>query len=207
MSAIEWTDQIVLKRCSKCRKFTERCHFRTDRSRKDNLRYICNNCSYPNNFKISRKFRREMLSKGKKYCRKCKEWLNHLQIHGGLCQKHQNEAYNNYYMTTDFKFRKRESNHARKRDILPIPIWVKHFLLDLFNNLCAYCGKKKATCFDHIIPIKKGGDSTPHNIAPSCGSCNGSKQDKDVYDWLTKKNYLISDKLEELLIRSMMIYG
>lgn len=60
-------------------------------------------------------------------------------------------------------------------------------LLDRDNWTCQCCGIKvhdekinnptKAN-IDHIIPISKGGDSTPENLQVLCRTCNLSKNDK-----------------------------
>lgn len=48
---------------------------------------------------------------------------------------------------------------------------------------CAYCGKHADT-IDHIVPRSKGGEDVADNIVPCCKSCNSSKKDKDLADFL-----------------------
>ena len=48
---------------------------------------------------------------------------------------------------------------------------------------CVYCGKKKATSVDHIIPQYYGGREHPDNLAPCCPGCNSSKSNKDLIVW------------------------
>lgn len=47
------------------------------------------------------------------------------------------------------------------------------------KGLCHYCNRKfKADqiTMDHVIPLARGGTSTPGNIVPACKSCNQSKK-------------------------------
>lgn len=199
-SAIEWTDA-TLKKCTKCQKYKTRCQFRTDRSRKDGLSYVCNNCNYPHDpSKPTKKFRSEMFEKGKKYCHRCKKWLEIKLIRNGLCRKHRNEEWNERYKDPIAGARIRARVQARKRGILFIPLEVKEYLSNLFKHKCAYCRKNKIESWDHIVPVKKKGNSEPYNIAPACISCNSSKQDKNVFDWMLSKKFKMCSQLESLII-------
>lgn len=42
---------------------------------------------------------------------------------------------------------------------------------------CVYCGSKQVKRWDHIIPIKKGGETVLGNMIPACSSCDDSKRD------------------------------
>ena len=46
----------------------------------------------------------------------------------------------------------------------------------IYHNRCAYCGHKPSKLtIDHVIPLSKGGGTTPDNIVPACFSCNSGK--------------------------------
>lgn len=51
------------------------------------------------------------------------------------------------------------------------------------NDPCVYCGSE-AQEIDHIIAVKAGGTGLWSNTAPTCRSCNASKQTKDVLHFM-----------------------
>lgn len=67
--------------------------------------------------------------------------------------------------------------------------------LEYWESRCAYCGSlpdgsgASELTQDHIIPLTRP-DSPGHtlsNIIPACRSCNSSKYNRDMRDWLTFK--------------------
>lgn len=98
--------------------------------------------------------------------------------------------------------------HARKINIIPIDRELKEMLIETFKGLCGYCRKKPIETWDHVIPISKRGDSTSFNVVPACKSCNSSKKNHPVLDWIEKKGLEISDELEsQLTIDGGILYG
>lgn len=51
------------------------------------------------------------------------------------------------------------------------------------SNVCQYCGGV-ATGYDHIVAKYNGGGDDDANKVPCCKSCNSSKRDKNVVDFL-----------------------
>lgn len=49
---------------------------------------------------------------------------------------------------------------------------------------CRYCGARggRLEC-DHVIPVSKGGASTPDNLVTACFDCNRSKGAKQLQQW------------------------
>jgi 5-methylcytosine-specific restriction endonuclease McrA len=68
---------------------------------------------------------------------------------------------------------KREREKARK-------LRKSQWWLRLANQgICHYCQKKFAPnklTMDHVVPLARGGTSTPGNIVPSCQDCNRDKK-------------------------------
>lgn len=60
---------------------------------------------------------------------------------------------------------------------------------------CAYCGISiywsipRDIHVDHIKPISKGGSNNPDNLTLACHSCNESKADNELSDWLLKRGW------------------
>lgn len=52
---------------------------------------------------------------------------------------------------------------------------------------CVFCGSTKELTTDHLIPVNKGGDDSADNLVLSCSSCNSSRGDKGVFEWLGLK--------------------
>lgn len=61
-------------------------------------------------------------------------------------------------------------------------------LINRHDGCCVYCGIKPTNepmQIDHVVPISKGGSNTIGNLLPACRSCNSSKRDKFLFQWLT----------------------
>lgn len=53
-----------------------------------------------------------------------------------------------------------------------------------FDERCAYCRSTGPLEIEHVIPVSSGGSNEIENIVPACGSCNRSKCNRDVHEWL-----------------------
>nr|WP_234988278.1 HNH endonuclease [Demequina sp. NBRC 110056] len=53
---------------------------------------------------------------------------------------------------------------------------------------CAYCGGGEGTLQkDCVLPLSRGGRYTADNVVPACRSCNASKGNTEVTQWLRRK--------------------
>lgn len=60
-------------------------------------------------------------------------------------------------------------------------------LLEYFGSdqpRCVYCGAIELARWDHLIPVKAGGDTVLGNMVPACAPCDDSKRDLDFAQWL-----------------------
>lgn len=57
-------------------------------------------------------------------------------------------------------------------------------------GICRYCDNYLTTKFtiDHMIPLSRGGDNYPNNLALTCSFCNYSKHDKTLTEYIEWKN-------------------
>jgi hypothetical protein len=61
---------------------------------------------------------------------------------------------------------------------------------------CVFCGSPANLSTDHLIPRNRGGDDSPDNLVLACTTCNSSRGDKGVFEWLGLKE---KDKLHRLV--------
>ena len=53
------------------------------------------------------------------------------------------------------------------------------WLTQVNRGICHYCQKKfppRELTLDHIVPLARGGTSTPGNVVPACLACNREKK-------------------------------
>jgi 5-methylcytosine-specific restriction endonuclease McrA len=89
--------------------------------------------------------------------------------------------------------------HARKRGVAPIPLTAQRMILAEFDGLCAYCDRR-ATTWDHVIPVSQGGRTSPGNVVPACGPCNASKRSHDIWEWCARKGIVPRDAFFERVV-------
>jgi hypothetical protein len=61
---------------------------------------------------------------------------------------------------------------------------------------CVFCGSVENLSTDHLIPKNRGGDNSADNLVLACKSCNSSRGDKGVFEWLGLKR---KDNLHRLV--------
>ncbi len=58
------------------------------------------------------------------------------------------------------------------------------------QGVCHYCQKKflpQELTMDHVVPLARGGGSTPGNIVPCCRACNRDKKLETPAETLLRK--------------------
>jgi 5-methylcytosine-specific restriction endonuclease McrA len=56
----------------------------------------------------------------------------------------------------------------------------------LYSQPCFFCGSRENISIDHIIPISRGGYHGIGNLQTLCKSCNSSKHNKTMAEWIYK---------------------
>ncbi|HEX6481187.1 MAG TPA: RNA-guided endonuclease IscB [Ktedonobacteraceae bacterium] len=65
---------------------------------------------------------------------------------------------------------------------------TREYLLEKWNRMCAYCGKKDVPLqVEHIQSLAKGGTNRISNLCLACEKCNLAKGTQDIKDFLKKK--------------------
>ncbi|MCD1260159.1 HNH endonuclease [Paenibacillus athensensis] len=59
----------------------------------------------------------------------------------------------------------------------------RRLILERDQYICRFCGQYGDT-IDHMLPRAKGGHTTPDNCVCACHSCNQSKADKDLEEFI-----------------------
>lgn len=197
-----------LKWCTGCKSWKPAGNFGIDRSRGAGRAARCTDCrrcgSGP-----GKGLRRRMQQAGLLWCRNCRKWKAEALVYAGLCRPCTNAADRaRYAADLHYRLNRRQRVHARKRGVGPVAAEAQVFLLDVFGNKCAYCRAAEATTWDHIIPISQAGQTTPGNIVPACASCNSSKKDQDVWEWMGKRGLIPSDEfLGRYLLSECGLFG
>lgn len=103
------------------------------------------------------------------------------------------EAKARYRKTDKFREANRRDQRNRRLDRDEMTIEYANIIAD---DPCSYCGETGGT-IDHILPRKLGGSNLWVNLTSACGSCNSSKQDKNLLEFLVEQ--LIADEGEFLV--------
>jgi len=192
-----------MKKCSKCQIEKPVLAFCVDKSRPDGRSYVCRECrnvrTAPGPAIPERRF---MAGFGMAWCRECSDWKLAAEVRRGMCQAHINARDRGRYATDpDYRHRRRQHVHSRKRGVAQVPAGAAELLLETFGGECAYCDRSAET-WDHIEPVARGGQTIPANIVPACASCNSSKKTQDVWEWLDRTGRSPgSSKIEAILFR------
>lgn len=191
-----------LKRCTKCKSWKPSSGFNTDRSRFDGFAATCRRCNQRSDGPSDTE-RAIHRATGEEWCRGCRTWLPKSAMAGkqGACRACVNrERRVRYASDAGFRHRCKQSAYQRKRSVDAVPPEGERFLLMMFDGLCAYCSEP-ADSWDHITPVVCGGRTTPGNMVPACRSCNSSKKDADVWDWMAIRGInpseLLIDRIAE----------
>jgi 5-methylcytosine-specific restriction endonuclease McrA len=49
---------------------------------------------------------------------------------------------------------------------------------------CVYCGSPEVRRWDHVVPVREGGETVLGNIVPACAKCDDSKQHSPFAEWM-----------------------
>ena len=200
---------LQIKICPGCKVQKTVDDFHVNKIRKDKVCFLCKDCAC----EITRKWGAEnperALENAYRWARENPEKSR--KIHKRYYLKNRDRllenSRNRYYELIDHytalgkawraanpeKVRARgERRRARKAAVPSGPKPTLDELIDMQDGTCVYCRTVDPPIWhmDHVIPISKGGPDTADNVVAACASCNTSKQDRDVDEWMRFKGYL-----------------
>lgn len=84
------------------------------------------------------------------------------------------------------RYAKRRAGRMRRADNdLTAAQWAQ--LQEVWGG-CAYCGATAGPLQkDCVLPLSRGGRYTVDNVVPACRSCNASKCNTEVTQWMRRK--------------------
>jgi HNH endonuclease len=91
------------------------------------------------------------------------------------------------YVTTDHMIRAKLFKGLRTGKMAIGSIYDDERHKYLADRACAYCGDLDRLSVDHIIARVVGGGDDGANLVLACRSCNSSKGDLDLLEWLEKR--------------------
>ena len=203
---------INFRKCNKCNTLKSIDEFPKDNHKKGGYRYYCRECqkkyykTYYNKNKEKQKERVKEyywnnLEKIKSYCQKNRKKRS---IYANQYRKKNKEKLNLYRnQWRKENPEKRKMNDKNRRGLQnnaegKITSTILKYLKRRAMGKCEYCGKIETNLeIDHIIPLSKGGTNKLNNLALVCKSCNSSKKDKDLIEWIN---------LKKLNLKSEMFY-
>lgn len=77
----------------------------------------------------------------------------------------------------------------------------------ILPQACCYCGSTAYLAADHVLPRKKGGKDIGENLIWACRTCNSSKSDTDMLEWLTRNNKFPSVLLYRRYLKILIVYA
>ncbi len=86
------------------------------------------------------------------------------------------------YFITDITEQDVRRERDKGRDLRRTRWWQNR----LARGICHYCGETfppDELTMDHLLPVARGGKSTPGNVVPACRGCNSRKKYLLPMEW------------------------
>jgi len=204
------TEQIVgiSKTCTKCGADKDLSEYHRDKSRKTGYTESCKDCKNAVIAKYIQSHRKEAAARARKYradnyeevVRKQKEYRdkNKEKINKRKSEAYKKLTKEQYRKMLDRQNRWNQENkeiikeRKMRRKILKLSNGIFNILPKeikrLYNSECVFCKNKNDITLDHVIPLTRGGTHSVGNLQPLCKSCNSSKNNKLMIEWLVRKD-------------------
>ena len=120
-------------------------------------------------------------------CRECTsdDWRERMALPGA---RENRRAYGRRYAKTDkgraAAFRRNVRHNAARRAAGRIPPDWREARLAAQRNRCCYCRRPftadRRPTIEHLLPVSRGGDNQPENLALACKSCNSRRGNRAI---------------------------
>jgi len=128
-------------------------------------------------------------------CKGCNEEKAHRAK--GLCSQCYMRQYNAEHRKKNAKYHRQycqenprrlreyaRRRRARKKNATIGPV-DEQKIYNLYDHACIYCGATREKLeLDHVVPLARDGSHCEDNLVAACSSCNSSKHDKPLIEWL-----------------------
>ena len=176
------------KRCSNCGELKPLSEFHKHRGRKDGLRSQCKTCCLAYATRYREANREELAAFHRRY----------REAHPEKCaasDKRWYEANRERDATKHKRWvkanREKEEGYRQQRRAHKLVATVEAFdIMKVWERdgyTCVYCGSTDHLGQDHIMPLSRGGAHSPDNLCIACRSCNSSKHDKPLGEWIWQR--------------------
>ena len=202
---------ITSKTCKQCGETKSLSEFYSDKSRPDGKHPYCRTCKLAYQEVYSREHAAEEVQRAKDWQRRNPDKVKEYQRTGRQRHKESIVAYNKVYNAAHREYytermrvwrannpeRSRanklidENRRRARKSALPATFTAEDWTrtLELFGNVCAYCGTDRKLHQDHFIPVALDGPYEFGNIVPACKRCNSSKHDTPPEEWCDGDTY------------------
>lgn len=171
---------------------------------------IKNRKNYHDNKKSYAEVKKEWRKNNSQYIKEQqKEWRknnrDYIKKYGYQYREENKDYLNDQSRLWRQKNRHKDAAYSVKRRNL-IKEVEKSLTIDEWNDIlrdydysCAYCDMgqdehldkyRQRLHQDHVVPLTKGGSFTKENIVPACITCNASKSNKNLGEWLEEREYI-----------------
>lgn len=182
------------KLCPTCRVEKTADCFGTNPGSKDGLR---NECKYCRNVKTRHKYKNEDYFRDSESIRAAKNYIKNRDY---ILNRTKQWSKNNLDKKVEQRHRRQARLYGQIEFDLP-----KNFikiLREKQNNTCFYCSKSEVKLtVEHMMPLSRGGKHCFNNVILACTTCNFSKHNKTLSEWLEHNQKLqISGIVSDTLI-------
>lgn len=77
-----------------------------------------------------------------------------------------------------------EPTDSKQDTRFPLNSSIRKLIFERDFYRCINCGTHKSLSIDHIVPVSKGGGNEIKNLQTLCTTCNSSKGNKSMTEWL-----------------------